>query len=103
MTLEQIDEMLSIYLGFTAMSSMPSLRDNIPLQHEKPLKEYKKFIFLMSLPNWTRKLAAWLLDTFTGEQRQAKKIYSLIDKSHFEVNELFQRFEKWRANFDRVW
>jgi len=53
---------------------MPSLKDFIPLQHEKPLKEYKKFIGLMSLPNWTRKLAAWLLDTFTGEQRQAKKI-----------------------------
>ena len=61
--------MLSIYLGFTAMSSMPSLKDFIPLQNEKPLKEYKKFIGLMSIPNWTRKLAAWLLDTFTGEQR----------------------------------
>jgi fatty acid amide hydrolase len=95
--------MLSIYLGFTAMSSMPSLKDFIPLQHEKPLKEYKKFIGLMSLPNWTRKLAAWLLDTFTGEQRQAKKVRSLMDKNHFEINELFQRMEKWRASFDQKW
>ena len=94
--------MLSIFIAFSAINCMPQILDYlVPIHYERPLEEYSKFITLMSLPNWVRKFLAWLVITFTKEQRLAKRISSLMDKNHFEVDELHQRMQKWRADFDQ--
>jgi hypothetical protein len=60
-------------------------------------------MFIASKPNWFKRIICWLLNNFTKEQRTVKKIQAMMDKNHFEINELYQRAEKFRADFDQKW
>lgn len=93
---QDILEMISCYIGFAKVASVPGMLDLQAKRHEYLLPQYKVLMTAATLPDFAKSFIAWFLSSFTNEQRLAHRLRALKSKNWAQVNQLHTRMDAWR-------
>lgn len=93
---QDILEMISCYIGFAKVASVPGMEDLQAKRHEYLLPQYKLLLTAATLPDFAKSVISWFLNAFTNEQRLAHRLRALMSKNWIQINQLHTRMDAWR-------